>query len=112
MNIQTGDIFLINWDPSQGHEFQKFRPGVVVSSQVALCNHSLVSVLPLTSNIKNCTEYDVFIKKTEENKLFADSVIKVGYVSSFDPRRFIKKIGNAENNILEKSLKYLKEVHF
>jgi mRNA-degrading endonuclease toxin of MazEF toxin-antitoxin module len=67
--------------------------------------------LPLTSNIDNCTEDDILVAQDHYNNLFADSVIKVHHVQTFDKSRFIKRIGKIEEGTMKIVKEYLRE-HF
>jgi len=109
--VQFGDIFFINCEPSSGHEFNGNHPAVVIQSNSKLKKSNLVTILPLTSNLKNKMIDDIIIKVDPLNNLKYDSVIKVYCPSSFDYVRFIKKIGVVDQNTLNKIKKYLK-THF
>ena len=39
-----GDIFLVDFDPSTGHEFQKMRPAIVIESDEQIKKSNLMSV--------------------------------------------------------------------
>ena len=92
MKFAQGDVWLIDFEPSIGHEYQKKRPAVIVSSNKALAQGRLITVVPMTSSEEN-TIYDHKIKKDINNNLYKDSVGKVDCLSSFDRSRFIKKLG-------------------
>ncbi len=109
--IKFGEIWLVQFDPSVGHEFQKSRPAVVVQSDSQIKKSNLVTIAPLSSNLSNRTEDDIIIKKSGQNKLFLDSIIKVYDIVSFDYSRFIKKIGIVENEMIDQVKAYLKK-HF
>ncbi|PJE58093.1 MAG: type II toxin-antitoxin system PemK/MazF family toxin [Candidatus Portnoybacteria bacterium CG10_big_fil_rev_8_21_14_0_10_36_7] len=110
-NIQTGEIWLVKFDPSIGHEFQGTRPALVVQSNAQIKKSNLVTVLPLTSNLNNKLEDDIIVKKTVLNRLLADSVIKVYDIISFDYSRLIKKIGFVDIGTISNVKEYLKK-HF
>ena len=110
-DYHRGDIFLVDFDPSVGHEFQKIRPAVIIQSDKIIKNGSLVTVMAITSNLKNRCTRDIYIKKLDNNGLFKDSIVKVGAIHSFDSRRLLKKIGIGQNDVLEKIADYLR-THF
>jgi len=110
-SIKYGEIYLVNFDPSVGHEFKSRRPALVIQSDAKISRSNLVTVIPFTSNIKNKINDDIFVKKSGGNKLFIDSVLKVYCLMSLDYSRFIKKTGVIEPEILDKVRLYLKE-HF
>lgn len=111
VKLKQGDLCLFNFNPSTGHEFQGKRPAVVVQSDQQIRRSSLVTVIPLTSNLGNCVDDDIVIKSDDKNKLISDSVIKVYDIISLDYQRFINKIGRVDYRILLNLKQYLKK-HF
>ncbi len=109
--ILYGHIYLVNFDPSTGHEFQKCRPALVVESDMQIKKSNLITVIPITSNISNCLQDDLLVGKTKENRLFTDSILKVHSIVSFDPQCFVKRIGTMEEKVLKDVKLYLK-LHF
>jgi mRNA interferase MazF len=100
---QRGEVWIVQFEPQVGREIMKARPAVVLSvptlnylplriivpirdADIAVQMHaSLVPILPSTAN-----------------GLVKASVIDVGQVHSFDIRRFIKRIGAIEDELLER----------
>lgn len=105
--MKQGDIYLIQWDPSVGHEFQKARPAIILSSENILKKSNLITVMAVTKNTGTPIDDDIIIQKDSINRLMFDSLIKVHHISSFDISRKIKHIGNVSPDILEKIKKYL-----
>lgn len=109
--MKQGEIWLVRYDPSVGHEFKKDRPAVILSSDEILKYSNLATVVAITSNLNDCLSNDIEIAKNKTNNLFSDSVIKVYYLSSFDKSRLIKRIGEIDKSILSKIKIYLRK-HF
>src|SRR3989338_8148282 len=109
--MKQGEIWLVRYDPSVGHEFKKDRPSVILSSDEILNYSNLVTVMAITSNLSDCLSNDVEVIKDKTNNLYSDSVIKVYHLSSFDKQRLIKKIGKVDKMVLAKLKNYLKK-HF
>ncbi|MBT4936690.1 type II toxin-antitoxin system PemK/MazF family toxin [Candidatus Peregrinibacteria bacterium] len=103
--MQKGYIYLVNFDPSTGKEFQKTRPALIIQSENI--KSSLVTIIPLSSQVQNKEQYDVFIQKDKDNRLFSDSLLKVKQISSFDKQRCIHFIGYADKKIQKEIDKYL-----
>lgn len=95
--FEYGDILLVDFDPSVGHEYQKIRPAIIVQSNSALKNSSLITVIPISSNNKT----GILISKDNFNGLFKDSAVKINCVTSFDKSRLLKKIGVAQKDVME-----------
>ena len=106
-----GEVYLVNFDPSTGHEYQKMRPAIVIQSDDQLKRTSFVTIMPLTSQIRKKWPEDILVKKNHSNCLFADSIIKVHSIASFDKARFIKKIGVLDKQTMDEIKTYLK-IHF
>lgn len=106
-HIQCGEIWLVDFDPSTGHEFQKQRPALVIQAAAQIRKSNVVTIMPLTSNLSNTLPDDITIKKSEKNKLLSDSVLKVYNIVSFDYSRFIKKIGDVDAVDLDRVKEYL-----
>ncbi len=107
--MKQGEIWFVEFD-GQGHEYQKRCPAVIIESDKQLKITSVITVLPFTSQQKKHKD-DIFVAKSDSNKLFFDSVIKVYQIQTFDEVRFKNKIGELESEIMEKIRQYL-QVHF
>ncbi len=110
-DFRTGAVFLVNFDPSVGHEYKKIRPAVIIQSDKTINQTALITVMPITSQLNNGQKDDIPVKSKPDNGLFTDSLIKVGCIHSFDRKRFLKKIGTVSEDVLEKISVYLKK-HF
>lgn len=115
MDFKTKDIFLVNFDPSVGHEYKKIRPAIIIQSEKTIkntaSNTSLITIMPITSQLGNCQKEDIKIEKSKSNGLWADSIIKVGCIHSFDQKRFLKKIGYITEDLMVEIVGYLR-IHF
>jgi len=109
--MKQGDIYLTDFDPSVGHEYKKERPAVVVSGNPILKNSSLITVMPITSNIDSKGSDNIKIKKDSVNKLHKTSLIKVRDLYSFDKTRFKAQIGSVSDTILKEIKTYIPK-HF
>lgn len=93
MEFTQGQIWLINFDPSFGHEYKKVRPAVIIGNTKYIECGNLLTVLPISSKTDKQAGLDIFLPKDKNNRLMKDSIIKTHQISSFDKRRFIKYIG-------------------
>lgn len=109
MKFYQGQIWLVNFDPSFGHEYQKVRPGLIIESNDFIKYGNLITIVPISSKIQKRIKLDINLPKTVKNRLMKDSLIKTQQISSFDKRRFIKFIGNCENHILQSIKKSIKK---
>jgi len=106
-----GEIYWVDFDPSVGHEYKNRRPALIVQSEEELKKSNVVTVIPFTSNLQKKKPMDILVHKNHCNHLFTDSILKVQCIMSFDYSRFVRKIGEADRELLEAVKKYLK-THF
>jgi mRNA interferase MazF len=101
MEFKQKQIWLVNFDPAYGHEFQKVRPGLIIENDLYIPQFDLLTIVPISGKIENLFILDVFIQKTHQNRLIKDSIIKTKQINSFDKLRFIKYIGICDNEVFE-----------
>lgn len=109
--MKQGDIYLTDFEPSIGHEYQKERPAIVISGNNTLKDSMLITVMATTSNVKNRKNDDIMLKKDMRNNLHKDSLIKVSDIYSFDPKRFKAFIGTVDEETMKKIKAYIPK-HF
>ncbi len=107
--MKKGEIWLVNFDPAIGSEYKKVRPALVIQSDKI--KSPLLTVIPLSSQLKSREKNDILVLKDSKNRLFADSVLKVQQISSFDRKRFIHFVGTISKECLADLQSYLKK-HF
>lgn len=110
-NVACGDIWLVNYSPSIGHEYQKIRPAVVISSNALLKRSNLFTCIAITSKTTKTKPDDIELPRTAQNKLHQDSVIKMQHITSYDKTRLHKYIGTMDNKSLEAVKTRLKELY-
>ena len=101
-NFRYGQIWLVNFDPSFGHEYKKVRPALIIQNDEYIESSDLLTVIPISSQITKQTELDILLRKDTQNRLMANSLIKTKQISSFDKRRFIKFGGSVNEDTMEK----------
>ncbi|HXG38552.1 MAG TPA: type II toxin-antitoxin system PemK/MazF family toxin [Bacteroidota bacterium] len=111
MEILYGHIYLVNFDPSVGSEYQKVRPALVIQSDEITVHSPLVTIIPISSRVEKKETDDILIPKDDKNRLLHTSVLKVHQISSFDRRRFIHRIGEVNRDIMNLVAIYLRK-HF
>lgn len=111
--IKQGDIFLINFDPGVGHEYQKARPAIIISSNEVLSRSNLVTCIALTGNTGQIVEADdIKLIRDAKNRLQCDSIIKMHHLASFDKIKRVKNyIGAIDQTTMSKIKKQLR-THF
>lgn len=111
MTFSFGEIYFVNFNPSVGHEYQGERPAIVVQEENISKISQVVTIMPITSQLKQLRPWDILIQKDDLNYLGFDSVIKVQHIYSYDKSRFLFKIGRAGSPTIRSVRGYLRR-HF
>jgi mRNA interferase MazF len=93
-----GEVWLVSLDPTVGHEVQKTRPAVVVSSNIYNRHNWVVVVMPLTSH--DTAEYDQVLIEPPEGGVTAASVTLPDQIRAVDRRRLVKRLGRVGRDSL------------
>ena len=109
--MEYGEIWSVVFGDKIGHEYTKDRPVLIIESNRQMNITNVITLVPLTSQVKNKHSDDILIKKDNENNLYYDCLIKVHHIQSFDKSRFIKRIDKADKQVLNRVKEYLK-IHF
>jgi len=108
--INRGDIFLVDFNPTIGSETKKVRPAAVVSNNINNLHAPIVSVAPLTSNVKRVYSFEVKVD-AEQGGLSSFSKIMLNQTRAVGKVRLFKKIGTLPDAIMDEVDKALK-LHF
>ncbi len=92
IHIIRGEIWLVALDPALGKEIKKTRPAIVISNNKNNEFAGTITVIPVTSNIKNIYPFDLLLNK-DESGLLKDSKAKCNQIRTIDKSRLIKQIG-------------------
>ncbi len=98
--VQHGDILLTNCEPSVGAEIKKIRPCVVIQSERLNRMSSLLTVIPITSQVEKPFFADIVIPRDEHNHLNGDALVRTSQIFTYDRSRFLKLIGRCSPPIL------------
>jgi mRNA interferase MazF len=100
---KRGDIWLIDLDPTKGDELKKQRPGVIVSSDSlgALAVKLIVPVTAWNPGFQGKV-WHIQLTPSQINGLTKISSADTLQTRSVSLQRFIKKLGEVEDALLEK----------
>lgn len=98
---QRGQIWIVNFDPSIGHEYKKVRPALIIQQERYILSGSLLTVIPISSQVVKLTELDVMLEKDVQNRLMKNSLLKTKQISSFDKKRFFKFVGTLNEQTMK-----------
>lgn len=111
MNVTFGDIYLVNFEPSIGHEYKKKRPGLIIQQENTHTDFPYITIMPFSSKLERRCEHDIFVQKDDRNRITLDSVIKVHHIYTFDKSRFLHYIGRAGSPVVRQVRGHLRR-HF
>ena len=98
------EVFLIDLDPTIGHEIQKTRPCVIVSPDEMNHHIGTVIVAPMTTKSH---EYPTRISLKFQGK---DGWIILDQLRTIDKIRLVKKLGKIESKTVRKVKEVLREM--
>jgi|SRR3989344_1971895 len=98
--IRRGDIWLVNLDPTVGHEIRKSRPGVIIQNDIGNEYSFITIIAPITSkNVDQVYPFEVGLKNS---KLDKESKVLLNQIRAIDKKRLIKKLSAVTFDDLEK----------
>ena|SRR3989344_7729629 len=108
IDIRRGDIWLVNLDPTIGHEVSKSRPAVIIQNDIGNKYSPITIIAPISSQKINDI-YPVEVLLTKENSgLDKMSKVLLNQIRAIDKRRLIKRIGKLDEytfNKIDEALK-------
>ncbi len=102
--INQYDVFLINLDPTIGHEIKKTRPCLIISPNEMNRTIQTIIIAPMTTKSHN---YPTRVPVKFENK---EGWIVLDQIRTVDRVRLIKKLGKIKQKEIEKIKSILQEM--
>ncbi|MBI2144991.1 type II toxin-antitoxin system PemK/MazF family toxin [Candidatus Woesearchaeota archaeon] len=108
MEVKRGDIWLVNLDPTIGHEIRKARPGIIIQNNLGNKYGPITIIAPATSQkLEKIYHFEVFLSQ-ENSGLPKNSKALLNQIRAVDKKRLIKRLGQINNETLEKVNEALK----
>lgn len=86
---KRGDVFWVNFDPTQGTETKKVRPAIILSNNLFNKHLPRLIVVPLTSNVSKKFDFDALVLVNgKQGKAMLDQI------RAIDKSRLGKKISS------------------
>jgi len=101
MTIRQSEIWLVTLDPTVGTEIRKTRPCLVIGDD-AIGKLKSKTVLPITgwNPMYEQVPWMLRCTPTPQNRLTKESAIDAFQIRNLSTRRFIKKIGTIDEELL------------
>ena len=90
---RRGEIFLVGFDPTVGHEIQKTRPALIIQNDVSNRYSPITIVAAISSQFAEPPFPREVIIEPDESGLPKPSAVIVNQIRSVDRMRFRKKLG-------------------
>jgi mRNA interferase MazF len=91
-----GEIYLVRFDPTIGHEIQKTRPALIIQNDVSNEYSSITIVAAITSQFGNPPRPREVLIRSGKSGLTVASAIVLNQIRSIDRRRLVKLLGVAD----------------
>lgn len=101
--MRKGDIYFANLDPTVGAEIQKTRPVLIVSNDSNNRHHTLITVVPLTSQVERVYPFEVLLTQ-QDTGLRKDSKAQCNQIRTIAKQRIgsAKPAGKITTEMMEK----------
>jgi mRNA interferase MazF len=107
--METGEIYIVDFPLSDGHEQEGTRPAVII---IDFPDVPITQIVPLTSNEKAKRYKNIIVvEPDDENNIEKTSIIMLFQLRAIDKRRLINKIGRLKDIDIERLKEGLKEMY-
>ena len=108
-SIRRGDIYLVSFDPTVGHEIKKTRPALIIQNDIGNQYSPLTIVAAVTSKVSG-TSYpvEVAVEPSRANGLSVRSAILLNQIRTIARQRLIKRLGAADAGTMQQVNQALK----
>ena len=97
-----GQIYLVRFDPTIGHEIKKTRPALIIQNDIGNKFSSITIVAAITSKLSPVPyPVEVVIQPTKQNGLAVPSAIHLDQIRSVDIKRLVKPLGKIDQETME-----------
>lgn len=91
---RRGDIYLVHFDPSVGHEIQKTRPALIVQNDISNQYSPTTIVAAISSHFADPPSPREVVIEPAESGLPKRSAIVLNQIRSVDRQRLAKRLGH------------------
>lgn len=98
---KRGDIYLVNFDPTMGHEIKKTRPALIIQNDIANQYSPITIVAAITSQLSERTYPTEVLLTADDSGLPLDSAVLLNQIRSIDKKRLMKRVGTATPVVMQ-----------
>jgi mRNA interferase MazF len=100
MNVERGEIWLANLDPTKGSEQAGTRPIIIFQENTISKFTSTIITIPLTTNLRRAALPSCLLISNAQGGLNQDSVALCHQLRVLDKTRLIKRLGQLDINVI------------
>jgi mRNA interferase MazF len=101
--LKRGEVYLVSFDPTVGHEIKKTRPALVIQNDIGNRYSPLTIVAAITSKVSPVPyPVEVVIEPTSANGLSGRSAIRLDQIRTVDRQRLIRRLGQIDSSAMTK----------
>ena len=90
-DIKRGEVWMVNLDPTIGHEIKKKRPGLIIQNDIGNKYSQITIIAPITSqHLEKIYPIEVLLT---EGGLEKESKVLLNQIRAIDKIRLVKKLG-------------------
>lgn len=104
MEVKQFDVYLINIEPTLGHEINKIRPCLIISPNEMNRFISTVIVAPMTTKGKNYPTRVTCVFQGKKGQVVLDQI------RTIDKERLVTKLGTISSNVQKRILDILQQM--
>jgi mRNA interferase MazF len=98
---RRGEIYLVQFDPTVGHEIQKTRPAVVIQNDISNQHSPITIVAAISSQFSDPPFPREVVIESEESGLPRRSAVIANQIRSVDRLRLQKRLGRLSRPSME-----------
>jgi mRNA interferase MazF len=100
---RRGEIYLVSFDPTVGHEIQKTRPAVIIQNDVSNQHSPITIVAAISSQFREPPHpREVPLKSGGKTGLDKPSAVILNQIRSLDSLRLVKRLGTVDAATMRK----------
>jgi mRNA interferase MazF len=100
MQVERGEIWLANLDPTKGSEQAGTRPIIIFQENTISKFTSTIITIPLTTNLRRAALPSCLLISNGQGGLNQDSVALCHQLRVLDKTRLIKRLGQLDINVI------------
>jgi mRNA interferase MazF len=99
---RRGEIYLVGFDPTVGHEIRKTRPALIVQNDVSNRYSPITIVAAISSQFSDPPFPREVVIDPEDSGLVKSSAVILNQIRSVDRQRLLKRLGSVSTQTMRR----------